>query len=104
MRARKSEHPKKEAAKVEEKKEEESSSSNINELMMAEEDKGDVGFQLYKSFAKYNRGYGFMFCIFLVQILWMGSNAFSNLWLARWSERNQKYENGQNVPENDYYL
>lgn len=29
-----------------------------------------------------------MFCIFLMQILWMASNSFSNLWLAKWSERN----------------
>lgn len=46
-----------------------------------------------------------MACIFLIQIFWMGSNAFSNLWMARWSERHQEMENPDNhEPSNDFYL
>jgi ABC-type multidrug transport system fused ATPase/permease subunit len=53
-----------------------------------------VGFSLYKSFARYNRGYGFVGCIFLIQTLWMGVNAYSNMWLKHWSERNEDVKNG----------
>jgi hypothetical protein len=55
--------------------------------MMAEEmAASDTGFKLYKSFAKYNRGYSYMASIILCQVIWMGFNAASNLWLASWTE------------------
>jgi ABC-type multidrug transport system fused ATPase/permease subunit len=65
-----------------------------------------VGFKLYKSFAKYNRGYGFMACIFLIQVAWMLVNAFSNMWLAHWSERNlyEKELGKTDLPSNSEYL
>jgi hypothetical protein len=55
--------------------------------MMAEEvEPGDAGFELYKSYIKYNRGYFYMFLILLAKIFWMGFNSLTNLWLASWTE------------------
>lgn len=47
-----------------------------------------------------------MFCIFLMQILWMASNSFSNLWLAKWSERNEAliHDPTEKLPSNNTYL
>jgi hypothetical protein len=53
--------------------------------MMAEESAGEVGFGLYKSFAKYNGGYFFMLIIFLIQVIWTFLNAGSNIWMSKWS-------------------
>jgi ATP-binding cassette subfamily C (CFTR/MRP) protein 2 len=55
--------------------------------MMAEEvAPSDTGLKLYASFAKYNGGYLYMGLILLCQIIWMGFNASTNLWLASWTE------------------
>jgi hypothetical protein len=95
LRARKSQHPKQEEvkpiiAKVPEVVAEaaaDEESPLINELMMAEEmAPSDTGLKLYKSFAKYNRGYLYMALIILCQVIWMAFNAASNLWLAAWTE------------------
>ncbi len=86
LRARKSEHPKQ--AGKEKKVEVAPTAPSSNELMMAEEDGGDVGFSLYLSYARYNKGYCYVAMVILVQVVWMASNAASNLWMSKWSRRN----------------
>ena len=55
--------------------------------MVAEEmNSGSSILKLYRSYAQYNLGYGFFALILLVQVLWMSSNAFSNLWLIWWTD------------------
>jgi hypothetical protein len=56
---------------------------------------------LYKSFAKYNKGYFYIMLIFLMKIIWMGFNAASNLWVVKWTEASS--DGSEKHPEK-YYL
>lgn len=88
-----------EETKVEAENEED---SLVNELMMAEEiAPGDIGFDLYKSFFKYNGGVFYVVIILITKTIWMGFNAFSNIWISFWTT-NEGTGEGQHP--NSFYL
>lgn len=65
-----------------------------------------MGFSLYKSFARYNKGYCYIACVILVQVLWMAANALSNLLMSQWSRRNLLITelDYKDLPSNSTYL
>jgi hypothetical protein len=70
----------------------------INELMMAEESKGEAGWALYRSYSEYNGGMVWAIAICFSMFAWLIFNTSFNIWLSVWTgDTTGKHDNGYYV-------